>query len=136
MEVEALACRADGGVEPYPFEIREGPEGALPTLDPAPAVRAIVEDLTGNRPRPEMAAAFQAGLAESCAELAARLLASAGAKSVLLSGGCFQNALLLEATAAGLEARGLNWYSNREVPVNDGGVALGQVAAAAWNPEG
>ncbi|MHC4916749.1 MAG: Kae1-like domain-containing protein, partial [Planctomycetota bacterium] len=135
MEVEALAARAPQGVEPYPFDVREGPEDAPLLLDPAPAVRAIVEDLAEDRPREEMAAAFQSGLAASCGGLAARLLGSAGAKAVLLSGGCFQNVLLLEETAAVLEARGLDWYSNREVPVNDGGVALGQVAAAAWDVE-
>ncbi len=56
-------------------------------------------------------------------------------RSVLLSGGCFQNALLLEQLSAALEERGLSWYANREVPANDAGVPLGQVLAAVRNEE-
>jgi hydrogenase maturation protein HypF len=130
MEVESLAVRG-GSVPGYPFDVRQ-PMGDVPLrLDPAPAVREIVADLARGRPPEEVAAAFQAGLAAGSAELAARLAAEHGLGDVLLSGGCFQNGLLLEALGAGLEERDLRWYSNREVPVNDGGVALGQVTAAA-----
>jgi hydrogenase maturation protein HypF len=48
---------------------------------------------------------------------------------VALAGGCFQNRLLLEATAAGLRRRGLVPWWSQQVPANDGGLALGQVWA-------
>jgi hydrogenase maturation protein HypF len=90
----------------------------------------MIEDAASGRPPGEMAAAFHAGLARGWAELAARLAESSGIRDVLLSGGCFQNRLLLELLAGELERRGLRWYANREVPANDAGVALGQALAA------
>jgi hydrogenase maturation protein HypF len=50
---------------------------------------------------------------------------------VVLSGGCFQNRLLTELTVARLEASGVKVYWHQRVPPNDGGIALGQVVAAA-----
>jgi len=50
---------------------------------------------------------------------------------VALSGGCFQNRLLTELTVARLEADGVKVYRHQRVPPNDGGIALGQVVAAA-----
>jgi hydrogenase maturation protein HypF len=130
MEVEALASRCPGGVEPYQFEIRQ-PLGNVPLrVDPAPAVRQLLAELEAGRAPEEMAGAFQAGLARSCAEVASRIAAEKRLEAVVLSGGCFQNALLLERVGAELEERGMRWYANREVPVNDGGVALGQALAA------
>jgi len=55
--------------------------------------------------------------------------ASAGARVIALSGGCFQNALLLEATVAALERHGLEGRWSEAVPCNDGGLALGQITA-------
>jgi hydrogenase maturation protein HypF len=49
---------------------------------------------------------------------------------VALAGGCFQNALLLELTAAALRCRGLEPFWPRQLPCNDGGLALGQLWAA------
>jgi hydrogenase maturation protein HypF len=50
---------------------------------------------------------------------------------VVLSGGCFQNRLLTELTLARLQAAGVQVYWHQRVPPNDGGIALGQVVAAA-----
>ncbi len=130
MEVEGLAAGFKGNARPYMLEDRKTLGDAPDRLDPAPAVRAIVEDLADGRPAGEVAAGFQKGLAESCANMAARLAGEKGIENVLLSGGCFQNALLLDQLGRALEERGLRWYANREVPVNDAGVALGQVLAA------
>jgi hydrogenase maturation protein HypF len=56
---------------------------------------------------------------------------------VALSGGCFQNRLLTERTAQRLEAAGFEVLLHRQVPPNDGGISLGQVAvAAAWLERG
>ncbi len=138
MEVEALAMRATNGtdgIERYPFEIRSPLGDAPRRLDPAPAVRKIVADIEAGRPASEVAAAFQAGLAAGLADMAAQLGSEHGVQDVLLSGGCFQNALLLEQLSAALEERGLRWYANSEVPANDAGVSLGQTLAAVRNEE-
>jgi hydrogenase maturation protein HypF len=49
---------------------------------------------------------------------------------VVLSGGCFQNRVLVERTVARLEARGFRPYWHQRFPPNDGGIALGQAYAA------
>ena len=54
-----------------------------------------------------------------------------GLDTVALSGGVFQNMLLLHATAARLEARGFRVLTHSRVPCNDGGISLGQAVIAA-----
>ena len=54
-----------------------------------------------------------------------------GLDTVALSGGVFQNMLLLNATAARLEARGFRVLTHSRVPCNDGGISLGQAVIAA-----
>jgi hydrogenase maturation protein HypF len=66
-------------------------------------------------------------MAQTCDRIRARSEVTA----VALSGGVFQNAWLLEAAVTTLEARGFEVYSHRQVPPNDGGLALGQAAVAA-----
>ena len=70
-------------------------------------------------------------LAESIAEVAQRT----GLTRVLLGGGVFQNALLTEATIAAVQRRGAAVLWPQEVPPNDGGLAVGQVLAAAAQRE-
>jgi hydrogenase maturation protein HypF len=54
-----------------------------------------------------------------------------GEPRVALTGGCFQNRWLCERAAARLEADGHQVLLHRQVPPNDGGISLGQVAVAA-----
>ena len=75
------------------------------------------------------AARFHLGLAQAAAELAAAAAQGSGCRQVALSGGCFQNRLLLEATIAALRQRGLSPFWGEAVPCNDGGLAVGQVWA-------
>jgi hydrogenase maturation protein HypF len=51
----------------------------------------------------------------------------------VLSGGCFQNRYLLERTIDRLQAAGFRPVWHQRIPPNDGGIALGQVAAVCWN---
>jgi hydrogenase maturation protein HypF len=75
------------------------------------------------------AARFHLGLARAAAELAAGAAELSGCRQLALSGGCFQNRLLLEATIAALRQRCLSPFWGEAVPCNDGGLAVGQVWA-------
>ena len=94
-------------------------------IDPAPAVRAAAADRVAGRSAALISARLHSGLASAAVETAVRLARAAGLKTVCLSGGVFQNRVLLELCASGLEKRGLRVYSNKLVPANDGGIALG-----------
>jgi hydrogenase maturation protein HypF len=74
-----------------------------------------------------MARKFHNTLAEMIVQVAGKHVGL----PVALSGGCFQNRLLTELTVARLEAGGVKVYWHQRVPPNDGGIALGQVVAAA-----
>ena len=63
-------------------------------------------------------------------EVCYRLRDSDGLKRVCLGGGSFQNMYVLERVVPTLRDRGFEVYFNRKVPLNDGGIALGQVAIA------
>ncbi len=122
--LEHLA-RTSPPVPPYPFPFT----GQV--LDFRPALGAVVADRLRGRPPAEVAYAFHAGLAAAMAGAARELAAEAGARHVVLSGGVFQNVLLVALIKAELEKLSLEVWTNREVPPNDGGISLGQAALAA-----
>jgi hydrogenase maturation protein HypF len=96
-------------------------------LDFRSLLSALIDDrLRGSSP-PEIACRFHVGFARGLAE-SIRTYAD-GIDTVVLSGGVFQNQLLLRELAAALE--GLDVLVNRRVPCNDGGVSFGQAAIAA-----
>ncbi|MGI9169465.1 MAG: hypothetical protein ACR2FH_04715, partial [Caulobacteraceae bacterium] len=120
----------------YPLALEFPAGSGLPYLEPLPMWRALLADLARGTPRPVMAARFHKGLAVALAATAEGLAerrAQGGARfgAVALSGGCFQNCILLEETIARLEARDFTVLSHAEVPANDGGLALGQGAIGA-----
>ncbi|MBL4929281.1 carbamoyltransferase HypF [Fuscibacter oryzae] len=99
-----------------------------PGLDPAPMFRTIVQDLSDSVSTAMISARFHDGLAQAFAAEVRALVEGGQAQAVALSGGCFQNARLLTATLAALE--GVPMLTHREVPANDGGLALGQAVIA------
>uniref|UniRef100_A0A832I2F7 Carbamoyltransferase n=1 Tax=Eiseniibacteriota bacterium TaxID=2212470 RepID=A0A832I2F7_UNCEI len=109
----------------YPVHAVPGP-GPL-VLDWRPLVEALVADLGLGVERATIAARAHGALVHAIVAVAA----AAGEARVALTGGCFQNRRLLEATAAALRARGHEVLTHRVVPPNDGGVSLGQAAVAA-----
>ncbi|MCB1391565.1 MAG: carbamoyltransferase HypF, partial [Rhodobacteraceae bacterium] len=96
-------------------------------LDPAPLFHQIAADLP-DTPPDLIAARFQNGLAQVFARVARQAATDAGTRTIALSGGCFQNAGLLEATCAALD--GYDLCLPGEVPANDGGLAFGQALVA------
>jgi len=104
-------------------------DAPLWSIDPAPLVRALVADVRAGVPIGTMSARFHNGLVEAAVEIARR----SALERVVVSGGCFQNRYLLERTIARLRAHGFRPVWHQRVPPNDGGIALGQVAAVAWH---
>jgi len=100
---------------------------ALASGDWGPLIRAVVADKRAGVAVPLIAARFHNALAEWILELAS----GAKLKQVVLSGGVFQNRYLTERTAAALESRGFVVHTHRQVPPNDGGIALGQAVLAS-----
>ena len=94
-------------------------------------VGGVVDDLRAGVDVPVIAARFHAGLAGLLARAAADACAATGRDTVALSGGVFQNVLLLRLVTAEVEAAGLRVLTHSRVPPNDAGVSLGQVAVAA-----
>jgi hydrogenase maturation protein HypF len=126
VEFEALAD--PGAAEPYPFELQPIPPIVM---NPQPAIRALLADLAADVPVSTISARFHAGLARVTVEACALAAERAGTDLAVLAGGVFQNRLLLELTAAGLESSGLRVLVPERLPPNDGQIAFGQVAVAA-----
>ena len=110
----------------YPFDLLKCQDGL--SVDWAPMIRAIVEDMGGKVSTGLVAAKFH----NTLVEMMVRVAQEAGEEKVVLSGGCFQNRYLTERAVLRLQAEGLRPYWHQRVPPNDGGIALGQVAAVAW----
>ena len=127
MWLESLARKADLG-ESYPLPFGHG------ILDFRPLLRAVVEDRARGRDPAIIARSFQRGLARGVCDAICSLCQTRGTDTVVLSGGVFQNELLLEDLKTLLESEHLNIWVNHFVPANDGGISLGQAALAAFAP--
>ena len=121
-----------GPTSPPPF----GGEGASWVIDWRPMLEALLADIRAGVPAARLSARFHAGLARATARAVVQVAAQTGLRTVALSGGCFQNRLLLAETRRALQAAGLEVLVHRQVPANDGGVALGQAAVAATVAQG
>jgi hydrogenase maturation protein HypF len=129
LAVEAAATESADGADPLPFPIRRADQGgAIWEVDWSPAWDALLgRQIFGADPR-GLARGFHLGLAQAVAAVARE----AGASTVALSGGCFQNALLVDLTVAALTAAGFKTLVHRELPANDGNICAGQAAGALW----
>lgn len=126
IELEQRAALAEG--RGYPARIDLGDPLVVRGTD---LIRAVVDDLRAGQDPGVIAARFHNGLVAVTVRAVEALRERTGIGTVALSGGVFQNAVLLGRTAARLEARGLRVLVHRRVPPNDGGISLGQVAVAA-----
>jgi hydrogenase maturation protein HypF len=128
IELETLA-RSAAPQPGYPFALTPLDDRLI--LDPRPLWPAVLADLEAGTDAGVIAARFHAGLADGLCRLAAEAAAGQGIDTVALSGGVFQNRTLFQAVSAGLRESGLQVLSHRQVPTNDGGIALGQAVMAA-----
>jgi hydrogenase maturation protein HypF len=100
-------------------------------IEAAPVLRAIVDDLRAGIASGAIAAGFHVAVSQLVGELATEIAGPIGIGRAALTGGVFQNVLLLRLSRAELQTRGFEVLTHRIVPPNDGGLALGQVVVAA-----
>ncbi len=125
MWLEQLALQASN-TDSYslPFEGAE--------LDFRPLLRSVIVDRQAGRDPRQIARAFQRGLASGVRNCILQVCETQGIETVVLSGGVFQNELLLHDLRSSLEDKSLTIWTNHLVPANDGGISLGQAALAAF----
>jgi hydrogenase maturation protein HypF len=126
IELEGLSRDCDCGAITYTFDIDDGAQPAA--IDPAPVLAAVIADVRAGVPQGVIGARFHRAVADLVVELADAGVSNApGSHTVALSGGVFQNALLLRLVSATLRDRGFEVITHQYVPPNDGGIALGQL---------
>ena len=127
LEMAAGSPADAAGAETYPFTIAAG-ERRVIRLDETWA--AIVADLQAGRSPSFVGARFHATVVRMILEMCELIAAESGLRTVALSGGCFQNRLLLELTMPLLRGAGFSVLLHRQAPCNDGGLSLGQAVVA------
>lgn len=137
MALEFVAERyeqlAPGNETGYPFPLARGEDThAMWVADWQPLIESLIQERrTGSSPE-RIAYRFHLGLADLIGHVAEQ----AALPRVVLTGGCFQNALLLRLARRRLEQAGFSVYTHRLVPPNDGGLSLGQAVVAAHRSGG
>ncbi len=130
IEMEMLADPDES--ESYPFDIRPaGPGGAM-EIDPAPLMKNAGSDYLSGISQGKIAARFHNGVARMVLEVCEEIRTRTGIETVVLSGGVWQNVTLLRKTLALFSASPFHIHIHRQVPPNDGGIALGQAVAAYY----
>ena len=103
-------------------------------IEAAHLIRAVVDDLRSGTAPERIAARFHNGLAAATVAAVEVVAARSGMDTVALSGGVFQNHVLLTRVHDGLLSRRLRVLVHSQVPPNDGGISLGQAAIGSARP--
>jgi hydrogenase maturation protein HypF len=125
MWVEHLARTATFS-DPYEFPLNGG------ELDFRPLLGALALDRRRGRDPAQCARAFQRGIAKGLCDAITTLCQTCATDTVVLSGGVFQNELLLQDLKSLIAGAHIDVWTNCSVPPNDGGISLGQAALAAF----
>lgn len=128
MLLESIAAPHMASAQPYPIRIGAAP---VAILSFAPMWPELLSDMEGGAHPGFISARFHRTLIAALADCAARIASLHDIRSVALSGGVFQNRILLDGVGLELERAGLCVLRHQRVPANDGGLSLGQAAIAA-----
>jgi len=112
----------------YPYRIIEDEGIRIAQL--SDLLSGVIEDLEGGIARGRISVKFHNTVAQMVNEMCHVIANETGIRQVALSGGVFQNRLLLRKTVSLLESSGLQIFTHRQVPCNDGGISLGQAVIA------
>jgi hydrogenase maturation protein HypF len=126
MELEMMADTSATGVYDILWET-----GDPIQISPASIIRRVVDDLRRNTPVPIISGRFHFSLVKLFSDICGHLRKETGLARVVLSGGVFQNAILLKGLMDSLHENRFEVYTHKQVPTNDGGISLGQAVVAA-----
>ncbi len=130
MELEMLAAGPSDAI----YGIQWTTHGPF-EIQPQTIIRAVVQDVHNGLSPAEISFKFHQTLIALFAEICETIRRRHDLNRVILSGGCFQNSLLLKGLIGQLEAKHFEVYAHQQVPANDGGIALGQAIVAAAQME-
>ena len=108
----------------YDFAIEDG------QILVSPVIRAIAQDLKQKLAPAVISARFHNGLTACAVQVSELVRTQTGVRQVVLSGGVWQNKILIRQTIGALIASGFDVFWPRKLPTNDGGVSLGQALVA------
>jgi hydrogenase maturation protein HypF len=128
IEMEVLSKPFVASAKPYPYGLEETKNGNLIRL--RELLSAIVQDVRANGSIRMISARFHRTMAEIAIDVCARARERTNLNEVALSGGVWQNQILLDLVRDGLRQKGFIVYFHQQVPSNDGGLALGQAVIA------
>ncbi|MCF8110841.1 MAG: carbamoyltransferase HypF [Desulfobacteraceae bacterium] len=129
MELEMMAPENDmSGADIYPYELPSAGSREIPV---GPIIAGVVKDSEKRISCRQISTRFHQTLINLFSDLCVRIRGQNGLNRVVLSGGVFQNVILLKGLMRMLEERGFEVYTHSLVPANDGGISLGQAAVAA-----
>ena len=126
MELEMLATQDTGSIYDYAWD-----SGDAYRILTGPIIRGVVDDVLKGKPMGEISSRFHRTLICLFTDLCVRIGKERGLNRVVLSGGVFQNSILLSGLTRALEETGFKVFSHQHVPTNDGGISLGQAVVAA-----
>ncbi|MCC5651990.1 carbamoyltransferase HypF [Nostoc sp. XA013] len=126
VDVSSLNNDEETLIYPFKFSFLD----SIYCIDPRPMWQALLNDLQQQIPEPIIAAKFHKGLANAIVEMVKHLYQENLISQVTLTGGVFQNCILLEQVTKGLETLGIKVLTHSLVPANDGGLSLGQAVIA------
>ena len=128
IEMEVIAKRSVSMAKPYPYRLEETNDGVLVRMKEF--LSAIVQDVRANESVGMIGARFHRTIAEIAVDICRQARERANLNEVALSGGVWQNQILLDLVRDGLRQNGFVVYFHQQVPSNDGGLALGQAVIA------
>lgn len=127
VDVSSLNNDKEALIYPFSFSFSD----SIYCIDSRPMWQALLYDLQQQIPQPVIAAKFHKGLANAIVEMVKRLRQENPIHQVALTGGVFQNCILLQQVSKQLETLGIKVLTHSLVPANDGGLSLGQAVIAA-----
>ena len=116
---------------PYSFEVQNG----VTIVKLGELFSTVVDDVRKNVTVSTISLKLHQTVANITMDICSKISHNTGIKQVALSGGVFQNRLLLRLTTAGLRKAGFEVFTHHLVPCNDGGLALGQAVIANFRNE-